>query len=565
MRVRISKRRLGSLLSMAAVAALGLLGLSRSPSSWDSSDEDELQLRDMIEQRRFLFDLSSTLSAFPFHTYHGEEDYDAAYAAAAIEATPSPPEPIPPYTLEDALGEYEIVEYTFGVLIYNPVEDNFLGMYNKEHQYRGPNKKLWITFHHLTGLLRSTFPERFNSDQPEMVIAFGSGDYPHVRRTKLPYTTGKAPVLQFGSSFREKNLFPNMISMPMPTKEHLDCFCEYAMYGGRVCNQLLADGSTHRGRLTFGDEIGLKWEDLTPQLVWRGTDFSYLATLRPKWPALFAPNAVDYPSLKTKGKDKFANIVAELSTKQHDRHMPPRWRAAVLTAQADLEVQGTDSLPWADIKLSAYLDGVKKPTHNAKPYEVWEKNGIGIGKPMNHTTLAKYKYHIDLGGGGGTTWSGTIEKLAMPGLLFHHITTTKDYIHDMLTPWKHYIPVMDDLSDVRAKFDWAESHPVEAKSIADAATAFMRNMGKKKGFKKLFEDAFEDPMRRVIEAYRPVATVHPEMTSWKDYMGTDDRFVQVKECHWDEHMKCHETISPGEKAKWKENGHYIASKKKKKN
>ena len=55
---------------------------------------------------------------------------------------------------------------------------------------------------------------------------------------------------------------------------------------------------------------------------------------------------------------------------------------------------------------------------------------------MSLPGLAQYKYHINPGGGGGSTWSGTIVKLAMPGLLFHHyLTPTKDYFHDWLVPW----------------------------------------------------------------------------------------------------------------------------------
>ena len=73
---------------------------------------------------------------------------------------------------------------------------------------------------------------------------------------------------------------------------------------------------------------------------------------------------------------------------------------------------------------------------------------------MDLETLATYKYQIDIGGGGGTTWSGTLEKLAMPGVLFHHVTPTKDYFHDLLVPYVHYIPVKDDLSDLREKYEW---------------------------------------------------------------------------------------------------------------
>mmetsp|Transcript_7678 Transcript_7678/g.10016 ORF Transcript_7678/g.10016 Transcript_7678/m.10016 type:complete len:176 (+) Transcript_7678:1-528(+) len=150
---------------------------------------------------------------------------------------------------------------------------------------------------------------------------------------------------------------------------------------------------------------------------------------------------------------------------------------------------------------------------------------------MYGAQLAKYKYQIDLGGGGGTTWSGTIEKLAMPGLLFHHETMTKDYIHDRIKPWKHYIPVREDLKDLKEKFDWAESHPEDAKKIADAATEFMRHLATEEGFGQMFEESFVEPLRRVIDAYQPLSTVNPEMTSWKDVVGSlQGKVLPVYEC-----------------------------------
>ena len=124
---------------------------------------------------------------------------------------------------------------------------------------------------------------------------------------------------------------------------------------------------------------------------------------------------------------------------------------------------------------------------------------------MKPQELAKYKYHIDMGGGGGTTWSGTIEKLAMPGLLFHHVTPMKDYIHDHLKAWIHYIPVSADLKDLKQKFDWAQAHPQEAKRIADAATEFMKELGTPQGFGRIYKQDFVQPLQRVIDAYQPVS------------------------------------------------------------
>ena len=58
----------------------------------------------------------------------------------------------------------------------------------------------------------------------------------------------------------------------------------------------------------------------------------------------------------------------------------------------------------------------------------------------------------------------------MPGLLFHHTTVTKDYIHDQMKPYVHYVPVKADLSDLKEKYDWAEANPTAAKLIADQCT-----------------------------------------------------------------------------------------------
>jgi len=104
---------------------------------------------------------------------------------------------------------------------------------------------------------------------------------------------------------------------------------------------------------------------------------------------------------------------------------------------------------------------------------------------------------------GGTTWTGTIEKLALPGVLFHHVTPTKDWFHDLLVPWEHYIPVETDLRDLQEKFKWAEEHPVKAKEIAVKGTAFARWMGTPEGFARLYEDHLVKPLGDVLGAYSP--------------------------------------------------------------
>lgn len=140
-------------------------------------------------------------------------------------------------------------------------------------------------------------------------------------------------------------------------------------------------------------------------------------------------------------------------------------------------------------------------------------------------------------GGGGTTWSGTQQKLAMPGLLFHHMTPTKDYFHDLLKPWVHFVPVSADLRDLKRKFDWAEAHPEEAKKIADEGTKLMRYIGSPEGFEDWFKQDMTEPLRRVIEAYQPIKSLHAEgkvpWRNWKEALRQiegDDAFIPVIKC-----------------------------------
>ena len=45
---------------------------------------------------------------------------------------------------------------------------------------------------------------------------------------------------------------------------------------------------------------------------------------------------------------------------------------------------------------------------------VRESIGVDAKERATEELIAKYKYQIDIGGGGGTTWSGLIPKLSMP-------------------------------------------------------------------------------------------------------------------------------------------------------
>jgi Glycosyl transferase family 90 len=117
---------------------------------------------------------------------------------------------------------------------------------------------------------------------------------------------------------------------------------------------------------------------------------------------------------------------------------------------------------------------------------------------------------------GGTSWAGTLSKLSMPGLLFHHETMTKDWFFDLMQPWIHYIPVQTDLSDLRVKFQWAEDNEDKAKAIALESKALGERIMSVNYFEHVYEELYIDYLGKVVQAY------NPNDMSWEDCLKKYD-------------------------------------------
>ena len=306
--------------------------------------------------------------------------------------------------------------------------------------------------------------------------------------------------------------------MPM-SSGHLECFQNWIINGRQSCSMF----SPTPERYT------LPWEELKNEIIWRGTDFRYLQIQNDlSRPSEWNLNAL----LNTNNSgevDKKEALIKKLRENYH--FLVPRWKGVLLTAESEVEAarSGSDTLPKVNIKFTHVAEGGRHAARGAKEYKIWEEVDFPVvGEYLNGLQLAKYKYHIDLGGGGGTTWSGTVNKLGMPGksllfmycsyycfaqiliilvapgLLFHHMTPTKDYIHDHIKPWVHYVPVRSDLDDLMEKLEWAESHPQEAQQISENATELMRKLSSSENFEPLFQQYLLKPLHEVIESYTPM-------------------------------------------------------------
>ena len=70
--------------------------------------------------------------------------------------------PLAPYTLEDLLDASSLFQDTYGLLVYDPAEDDFKLFYNNQkHKWIALCVKLSVSFQVFTELLRQSFPERF--------------------------------------------------------------------------------------------------------------------------------------------------------------------------------------------------------------------------------------------------------------------------------------------------------------------------------------------------------------------------------------------------------------------
>jgi len=481
-----------------------------------------------------------------------------------LESIPKPtsrikyPGPIPSYSLVNVMQTLPLFHDSFGVLIYDPASDKFIAHYSTKIMWTPGCHKLVMAFKNTANTLRELFPDRFNPNRngnSELILAIGSGDYPKVnfnnclleqRDDCFPTESDgegnlvMSPILQFSSVFR-RPLLPTMIAMPLPQHNHLSCFHDWSVHHG-VCSYFLPRTLKNPKGLVFGETIGMRYHDLIPQIVWRGTDFTYLQKM---FPSLRRPNFEMDVVLKTQSSSRWVDkkLAATAAMREVYSTLVPRWKGVVWTAEAEREAERANKaltrkswlkksdvyeqqvLPWCNIKFaSAMYMGSNTRVSELDYYKQFEEYGIpAAGEHMSIEELGQYKYHIDLGGGGGTTWSGTLEKLALPGVLFHHITPTKDYLHYMLEAWVHYIPIKADLSDLREKFEWAEAHPHKAKTISDNATRLMKKLGTAKGFEEMFRKYYEWPLRQVVEAYQPV-NLQDGGSNWREalfHMGGD--------------------------------------------
>jgi hypothetical protein len=274
-------------------------------------------------------------------------------------------------------------------------------------------------------------------------------------------TSQFAPWLHFGSGMRDSTWLPTFRIMPVTN--YLQCIKEWRLNSSipQCMIWKIPKVTLFQDNLTSShppsDAMIVTWDSLIPKIIWRGTGFPFL------------------PGVGLKVFQRHN------STYIDHRPFEPR-RVASDWTYRDQQLASNMSE-----NITIWLDAA---------IVAWKR----IDMTMDEMAL-KYKYYIDFGGAGGTSWTGTLTKLAMPGLLFHHETPTMDWFYDYLLPWYHYVPIRTDLSDLRQKYDWAESHPKEARAIAEHATQLAHTLLSNRTLKYEYE-RLQRHVQGIIHAYQ---------------------------------------------------------------
>ena len=340
-------------------------------------------------------------------------------------------QPLPQYTIHQVINAARIYRSRYALLYYNPSTNKFTGYYSNQHEWFTGNNKLIGSITVVTKLLRNLFPDRFSgsnnngsSGNDEFVMAISSGDYPSISRTyggcihnnhdepcdESLSTDKGAPILHFGSVFRHV-MFPNMIGMPMPG-DHLNCFENYWMVTTAAAQPTKTVARECHAFVTTPQSYVLPWNELIPQLIWRGTDFRFLqiqsGLSQPyKWKNLMN-NKMNGDNDGNNGNnsdaatadEKKARLI-EVLKNNHD-NLVPRWKGVIHTAESEAEAEavrstnGSPTLPKINIKFTHVAEGGMHSAIGAVEYAQFEEIGFPVaGEYMNGLELAKYKYHID--------------------------------------------------------------------------------------------------------------------------------------------------------------------------
>lgn len=96
-----------------------------------------------------------------------------------------------------------------------------------------------------------------------------------------------------------------------------------------------------------------------------------------------------------------------------------------------------------------------------------------------------YRYLVDVDG-NSTSWSRLRWLLRSGSLVLKQESEHEQWYYPQLVPWRHFLPVAPDLSDLLDRVAWARAHDAEAQAIAEEGRRFaLQRLERPKAFHHL--------------------------------------------------------------------------------
>lgn len=424
------------------------------------------------------------------------------------------------------------------------------------------HERVYVTFIALVYTAMAYMPQRFKTGQPPFHAVTHQRDYLALRCSKdvprgskfnpCPASRDYAPILNFGTGLKSAEVFPTAVTMPHP--EFIDAVLKNTPSGKSAdaadWNPLGLDEG-HLDAVVHAREKLIDWDERVSLMTWRGGDVPFVpgmpfgadrlegdtcaALLRdvlnmsqgdadayaagaPKGAAAKKDDAEPPPRNVT-----VDDIVAWMTTAEGAsaaKAMTPRWRAVIMSAVARKAAQSqsqsvldgatlgvgelasrTGLLPgeWLDAKFTAIAN---TKCAGLLPAEL-------VGEKRNHEQRQHYKYTLDVGGHGGTTWLGTLTAMSTASLVFRVDSPMADFYDAELHPWVHYVPVASDLSDLAERYLWAQNNQAQAREIAATGAVYARDMSAE----KMWASYASLPLGEARKAYRVAGTAPAALVS----------------------------------------------------
>ncbi|MBN9561921.1 MAG: class I SAM-dependent methyltransferase [Alphaproteobacteria bacterium] len=186
--------------------------------------------------------------------------------------------------------------------------------------------------------------------------------------------------------------------------------------------------------------------------------------------------------LTTRGYAETRNRLNAAAVPWDQRRTVAFWRGATTGVRNGVDA-GWHSLPRAQLCILAQshperIDAGFSNIVQLRPGEGEEVEAAGLVRGFSpFEEFARHKYQIDIDG-NTNAWAGLFQKLltGSPVLKVASPRGYRQWYYDRLVPWRNYVPVAPDMSDLVEKIEWLRADDQRARAIGEAGRALAESL-----------------------------------------------------------------------------------------